>query len=205
MSPFPAYVLSRFLGDGDDDSSEMTHLSVDRNHGAASILIHEAAMSRQLRLVTAAILTRLANTTAYAQGDLLANHATAGNVVPIEANAPRYPGGEGLIKAVRLTKTGSDLTNAQFRVHFFKAAPTVSAGDNGVFGVTNGVARGYMGSVDVTLSQALGDGAFGRAAADLLFDCDKPSQKIYALIEVRGAYTPVSGEVFTLSLETERA
>lgn len=162
-------------------------------------------MSRQLRLVTAAALTRLANVTAYAQGDLLANHATAANVVPIEAVALRYPGGEAIISAVRLTKSGADLTNAQFRVHFFKGVPTVSAGDNGAFAVTNGLARGYIGSVDITMNQALGDGAFGRAAADLLLDADKPSQKIYALIEVRGAYTPVSAEVFTLSLETERA
>lgn len=162
-------------------------------------------MSRQLRLVTAVLLTRLANTTAYAQGDLLANHATAGNVVPIEASTLRYPGGEALIRAVRLTKSGPDLTNAQFRIHFFKAAPAVSAGDNGAFAVTNGVAKGYIGSVDITMGQALGDGAFGRATADLLIDADKPSQKIYALIEVRAAYTPLSAEIFTLSLETERA
>jgi hypothetical protein len=163
-------------------------------------------MSYFLRvLAAAAAMVRPANTTAYAVGDLVANHATAGNVAAIELPAARYPGGEGKVAGVRLSKSNVSLTAAAFRVHLFTAAPSVTNGDNGVFAPTNGIAKGYIGSVDVTIDKALGDGAFGRANAALLFDTDKPSPKLYALIEARDAYTPASAESFTLTLELERS
>lgn len=155
------------------------------------------------RIVKSLAFTRPANTTQYAVGDLLANNVTAGSVVPIALDAARYPGGNGVITAVSLTKSGAVLTDAAFRVHLFTQAPIVSNGDNGVFAVTNGIAKGYLGSVDVTMIAALGDGARGRTEAKILFDTEKPAKGIFALIELLDTYTPVSAESFTLALELD--
>jgi hypothetical protein len=161
-------------------------------------------MSRKYRnLLSTAAMARVADTTQYASGDIVANSATAGSVVPIELKAPLFAGGEGRINAVRLTKSSSSVTAAAFRVHFFRAAPTVTSGDNAALAISNGVAKGYLGSVDVTIGQALGDGAFGRADATIIFETVKPETKIYALIEARGAYTPASAESFKIELELE--
>ena len=148
--------------------------------------------------------TRPANTTQYAANDLLANHATAGNVVPPYVAAARFPGGNGSITGVRLEKSSTVLTDAAFRVHFFTASPTVGNGDNGAFAVIDGQAKGYIGHVDVTMDQALGDGAQGRASCAIQFDTVAPSASIYMLVENLDTYTPASAEIFTIKLELER-
>jgi hypothetical protein len=161
-------------------------------------------MSKFRRRVRASF-ARPANTTAYAANDLVANHATAGTVVPLEFGpGSRYPGGAGAVKGVSIDKSTVSVTDASFRVHLFTKAPTVTNGDNGVFAPADGLAKGYLGSVAVTVDQAVGDGAHGRAACDILFDTDKPASKLYALVEAEAAYTPASGETFGVTLELER-
>jgi hypothetical protein len=156
------------------------------------------------RATKIATFTRPANTTQYASGDLVANNATAGSVVVPHVAAARFPGGNGRVVGVQVTKSDVSVTSAAFRVHFFTAAPTVSAGDNAAFALTNGGAKGYIGHVDVTIDQALGDAAQGRAACDLQFDTAAPSADLYTLLEARGTYTPASAEAFTIELELER-
>lgn len=163
-------------------------------------------MSRKYRnLLCLAALARPADTTAYASGDIVANNAVAGSVTALEFKAPLFAGGEGKICAVRLTKSNASIVNAAFRIHLFRGAPTVTSGDNAALAIGNGLAKGYLGAVDVTVGQALGDGAFGRAASDIIFETVKPETKIYALIEARGAYTPASAESFKVELELEAA
>lgn len=140
--------------------------------------------------------TRPADTTAYASGDLAANSTTAGSVVPMTiSDVGSGPGRPAVIKRVRINKSGTGVTNAVFRVHLFTAAPTVANGDNGAFSATG--AAGYIGQVDVTVGQTFTDGAQGAATADIA----TRAQTLYALLEVRGAYTPANAEVFTLALE----
>lgn len=158
----------------------------------------------KFRATKSVSFTRPANTTAYTADDLVANHGTAGSVVVPHVAAARFPGGNGAIKGVQVTKSDPTLTNAAFRVHFFTAAPTVTNGDNGAFAPTNGHAKGYLGHVDVTLDEAIGDAGMGRAAADLQFDTVAPNADLYMLLEAKGAYTPASAEVFTIELELER-
>ncbi|MES2042589.1 MAG: hypothetical protein V4475_01870 [Pseudomonadota bacterium] len=161
-------------------------------------------MSR-FRRVVSATFARPANTTQYAAADLVANSATAGSVVPLSFDpAARFPGGNGAVKAVRIAKSGVVLTAAAFKLHLFTDAPAVTNGDNGALAPTNGLAKGYLGAVAVTIGTAVGDGAFGRASCDLMFDTTKPSSKLYGLLEVTDVYTPGSAESFTVELELER-
>jgi len=156
------------------------------------------------RKIASASFNRPANVTAYADGDLVANNVTAGQVVAAAIAVARIPGGKGAVKRLRLAKSGTDVTNASFKVHLFTQAPTVANGDNGAFGVTNGLARGYLGSVSVTVDRALGDGAFGAADCDIMFDAAANSSNLFALVAAAGAYTPASAETFTVTLEVER-
>lgn len=145
-------------------------------------------------------ITRPADTTAYASGDLIANSTTAGSVTPLSvADVVNGPGSASIIKRVRLRKSGATITNANIRVHLFTVAPTVGAGDNAAISIATGSA-GYCGFVDVATMQALTDGGCGFVAADIVVT--KPT--IYALLEARAAYTPANAETFTLSLEVAR-
>lgn len=157
------------------------------------------------RATKSASFTRPANTTAYSANDLVANNVTAGSVAALAVDAAaRFPGGNGTIRAVQLEKSTESVTNAQFRVHLFTAAPTSLAGDNAAYDISNGMAKGYLGYVDVTMNQQLGDGAFGRADCDIDFDTVAPANDIYGLVEALAAYTPASAEIFTLKLELDR-
>ena len=145
---------------------------------------------------------RPADAVAYAVGDLVANHAAAANVVPLEVELSHVASGTGLLTALRLNKSSPSLVNAQFRVHLFRMRPTVAGGDNAAF-AANGFASQYLGSVDVTMDVTHSDGASGRALAALRFDCRPGEKTFFALIEARGAYQPVNAEQFRLTAESD--
>jgi hypothetical protein len=147
--------------------------------------------------------TRPANTTPYASGDLVANSTTAGSVVPLEFTNLRNSKQMFWIRRAKLHKSGTSVTNSSFRVHFFREIPaTITNGDNGAFSVS-GVAN-YIGAIDIAIDRAFTDGAAGfgipMTGTELIVK-QSVHKPIYALIEARGAYTPASGEVFTLTLE----
>lgn len=153
--------------------------------------------------LASANFTRPADTTAYASGDLVANSTTAGSVAAMQFTATRIAAGSGMIRRLRLRKSGTSVTNASFRLHLFKAAPgTITNGDNGAFS-TSGVAD-YLGALDVTMDRAFTDGATGHGlpvtGSEINFKLAS-GQTIYGLLEARGAYTPASGETFTADLE----
>lgn len=157
--------------------------------------------------------TRPADTTAYAIGDLVANSTVAGSVVPFTfSGAGRFAQGAGVVSRCRLFKTSTTLTNAQFTVHLFKTSPTVTVGDNaafnvaGVFACNNGL--NYIGKFPITMDTAFSDGANGAATPgantdDMHFKLSAGTS-LFALLEARAAYVPVSGEVFTAILEAEQ-
>lgn len=160
--------------------------------------------SGDVKLISANF-TRPADTTAYASGDLVANSTTAGSVVPLSfAAAARAAGKGGKIVGARLAKSNASLTNASFRLHLFTAAPTtITNGDNGALS-TSGVAD-YIGALDVVVDRAFTDGAFGRSGAPLsgnFLEYVGATTTLYGLLEARGAYTPASGEVFTVTIAT---
>lgn len=144
--------------------------------------------------------TRPADTTAYASGDLVANSTTAGSVVPVLLIPPSASGGPRLLRRIKFAKSGTDLTGASFRIHVYSVLPTISNGDNGAW-LTSGVA-GAVGAMDVTVDRAFTDGAYGIAlpilGTEFTIDASLPT---YALVEARGAYTPVSGEIFSIDAE----
>ena len=152
-------------------------------------------------------ITRPANTTAYASGQLVANSVTAGSVTNLQfSTLARISGGSGVIVGAQIQKSNNSVTNAAFRLHLFNTAPTyTSAGDGSALStVVVASAKGYLGYVDITTMIGFSDVAWGSGAPDNSrgsIPYVATAQIIYGLLEARGAYTPVSGEVFTISLD----
>jgi hypothetical protein len=146
--------------------------------------------------------TRPGDTTAYASGDLVANSTTAGSVVaPVLGigTSAVTTGQQFRIDRIKLAKSTVTTTNAAFRVHLYRTAPTVANGDNGAFS-TSGTAN-YLNSFDITITQAFTDGAAGFVATGANAIVLDSGATIVALVEARGAYAPGNAEVFTLTLE----
>lgn len=165
----------------------------------------------------AASFVRPADATPYAAGDLAANATTAGAVVPVELVGATRATGEAIrVERVRLRKSGPILTNAIFRIHLFRKPPVVSVGDNGVFNAGGVLAladiEGHAGHVDVTmdLAAAVGARGVGVPASGAGITCEAfgvigHETSLWALVEVRGAYVPTSGETFVITLEGARS
>jgi len=151
--------------------------------------------------------SRPADTTAYTIGDLVANSATAGSVVPMVFTTSKLGAGRGVIRRARLFKDNEAVTAASFNLHLFATSPTVTNGDNGALAVDT--SRYFLGTVAVDAST----GAFvtttdlikaAAASPEINFDLTASMQserRIYGLLEARGAYTPASGETFEVTLE----
>lgn len=157
-----------------------------------------------IKTVTA-IFARPANTTAYADGDLVANNATAGSVVPMQFKIRDGRSGNGAVKILRarLAKSQASVTTPNFRLHLFSSSPTVANGDNGA--IVPSVASAYLGSVDLDAGVLTGDGAAGVAALSVPINVtlNSGAQTIFGLLAARAAYTPASGETFRVTLEVE--
>ena len=158
-------------------------------------------------ILTSNTITRPADTTAYASGDLVANSTTAGSVTPFSwSNAVKFPGGPIRIERVRLVKSGTSITSALFRVHLYNQTPaSITNGDNGAW-LTS--IAGYIGAFDITVDRAFTNGADGAGltltSTPMTAKVASGSTTLYALIEARGAYTPASAETFTLLIEGYR-
>jgi hypothetical protein len=151
-----------------------------------------------VRRLPSTSFTRPADTTAYASGDLMANSTTAGSVVPMTFSpVTRGASRSAQIRRVRISKTGTSVTNASVRLHLYNTSTITAAnGDNGAWSTS--AAASYVGSVDVTIDKAMTDGAAGNATCEF----NTGSISLYGLLEARGAYTPASAEVFTVTLES---
>lgn len=150
--------------------------------------------------------SRPSGTTEYTAADLVANDATAANVVPLSWSLVRLSG-NGLIRGARFYKSSVTATAAKFALHLFAASPgTPSNGDNGAFGITT--AANYIDEIAVDMSTGGSPGTaylFKRVGGLAIgVDCGGGDRIIYGLLEVTDAYAPASAEVFKVVLEIER-
>lgn len=151
--------------------------------------------------------TRPANTTQYADADLVANSATAGSVVPLKFQVSGLSSGRGRVRRARLHHSQATNTDSHFSLHLFSADPTSTAptnGDNGAFALAVG-SGSYLGEIAIdgtTLGMVATDGAMHQAApaSPIIYDLDT-GRTLYGLIEAKDTYTPASAEVFTVTIE----
>ena len=153
-----------------------------------------------------ASFTRPTTANSYVSGQLVSNTHSAPSVTTMPIALARHTGTGGKIIGLSLSKSSTNLTNAQFRVHLFKNSPTSIVGDTGTFaGSVNGVASMCIGYFDITMDQMYTDGAKGfLSISEKAFTTISGSSSIYALIETRAAYVGIAGETFSLYLDVDR-
>lgn len=168
-------------------------------------------MASRLRVRYAAIdsvqFARPGDTTAYAAGDIVANSITAGSVVPLSWQIPGNMPYE--IAGILLRKSTAGVTNAQFAMNLFSAAPGFAGGggggDNSVMAtVLTGMAN-WLGVFSGTMLSAGSDGACVelKPVSVALTPYDPLSltgQLLYGVLEARAAYAPGNAETFDARL-----
>lgn len=168
-----------------------------------------AASASAPQIISAPAFTRPNDTTGYADKDLVANSTSNAAVVALAFQVEAKGGGVGRIVGARIQKSTNSVTNAAFRLHLFTETPTfVSAGDNSALSsVVVGIAKGYLGYVDITAMTGLSDVAWGTGAVDssrLIMPYVTQALTLYGFLEAKAAYTPGAQEVFTVSLLIEQ-
>lgn len=156
-----------------------------------------------INIVTSQTITRPADTTAYAAGDLVANSTTAGSVTPFRFYIPRGLGKNLIVKGHRVVKSDqSDVANATFDVWLFASSPTVANGDNGALSADL-VAAGYLGQLAGGAMVAGSDDAIAVVSAaetGWAYHYLGAADSIYGLLEATAAYSPANAETFYVSL-----
>lgn len=157
------------------------------------------------KVFTGQTVTRPADTTTYAAGDLVANSTTAGSVTYPTIQITNYTDQTVKLTRMRLRKSGTTINLGMFRVHLYRTQPTVANGDNGAW-LTNNVAN-YVGSFDVTMSRAMNDGSIGigvpTEGTNIVTPPVSGGTTLFYLIEARAAYVPALSEVFTPVIEVD--
>lgn len=151
--------------------------------------------------VVKSTLTRPANTTAYAQNDLIADNTTAGSIVVPSLKVPR----NGMImRRVRLhTDKTSGMGSFAGLIEFWTAAPTFTNGDNGAYAVATG-ADNWIGVVTTATMTQVADGAYAAGSAPTTGDeiLLRSGDLYWSLKESDSSgFTPASGQTFTLYAE----
>ena len=149
-------------------------------------------------------ITRPSNTTAYTAGDVVGD--TGGSAI-LTLSSIGPSGGFILIQSAALIFSDSTVPSGMgaFRVHFFNASPTAIA-DNAPFDLTSGQRSLYMGYIDLSAPQDLGSTIYTQVDyPGRLIKLAADSTTLFAEIETRGAYTPVSASTVELRVSTLEA
>ena len=149
-------------------------------------------------------ITRPNNTTAYTAGDVVGD--TGGSAILTLANVGPN-GGYVLIQSAALIFSDSSVPSGMgaFRVHLYNASPTAIA-DNAVFDLVSGDRASYMGFIEFAAPQDLGSTIYTQVDyPGRLIKLAAASSTLYAEIETRGAYTPVSASTVELRVSTLEA
>lgn len=147
-------------------------------------------------------LTRPANTTAYAQNDLIASNTSSGSIVVPSID---LPGTGGLLRRVRLyTDKTSGMGAFQGFVEFWSAAPTFTNGDNGAYAVATGADK-WLGSSTLAVMTQVADGGYAAGVPTTGNEIGfvvGGGDLYWSLKEADGSgFTPASGQTFTLVAE----
>ena len=175
-------------------------------------------------------ITRPADTTAYAAGDMVTDTTTAASVVPLRFPACRTDNGSGIFTGARMIKSSDTTTNASFRLWLFGATPFAAGSfpaDNAAITFTYASMARFLGYIDFTTfidagSMAVAEGLMGRSVAPFskrfvgdtsVVSTDAPnlsgiqpvpaSRILFGMLEARAAYTPTSGEQFRIWLDVQ--
>ena len=147
-------------------------------------------------------ITRPANTTAYAADDAISD-TSADNLYNFN-NAARSPGGSGTIDKCVIVDSADAATRPDLELWLFNTPPAKTT-DNSAWAVSDTELNFLTGIIvlpagDFKRGAASGNLAQMQANLGIPFVCRPSSTSLYGQLVVRNAYTPASGEIFTITL-----
>lgn len=152
------------------------------------------------------VLTRFANTTAYAgtsaTPQLIASSTTAGSVVVPSFAIANAAGGAAIPRVTLNTNSTTGWGGVSIIITTWRAAPTYTNGDGGTYAVATGSAS-RLAQYSCTLTQ-MGDGASCQAAPLV---GTAPATKlasgtsIFWDLQIQSSATPISAQTFTLTAD----
>lgn len=151
-------------------------------------------------------VTRPADTEQYAAGDVIANSTSTPAVITFSGCA-RINGGTGIIVGAQLIDSANQTVKPALELWLFDTTVTPD-NDNAVFTPTDAELLTLVGIIQFS-TWFVGDataGAGGNVASlavlsnHLVFDCGTATTALYGVLVARNAYTPVSGEIFSVRL-----
>jgi hypothetical protein len=158
-----------------------------------------------------ATLTRPANATAYAAGDIIANSDTA-PTVNVLAGAALSNGRGGKINALILIDSSNPVTPGDFELWLLNAAHTAT-NDNAAWAPSDAEAETVEAIISLPGSGSIAGNAGSAAAGNRIyqikdinkdFRCAAASKNLWWVLIARNAHAAVSGEKFTLKLDIEQ-
>lgn len=150
-------------------------------------------------------LTRLANTTPYTSGDEVSDIASASAHPFIFAGAARVNNGSGWITKVKLGSSDPLNIGAAYRIFIFDTAPTM-VGDNLAYALLNSefaIRETYIDIGPMITSVGAG-GSYIDVDTRKRYVCAVADTKLYGILTIQGAYTPLSAGTFQVELTLER-
>lgn len=156
--------------------------------------------------IVSASYTRPANTTQYASGDTISDSATV-LTFDLGLNDITQNGTTGIIVQAILTDSAYQSTSLDAELLLFSVAPTAPT-DNAACAITDAelaylVARLRFSTV-VAVNPTSGAGGncfYVSSQENEIFECASDDDALYGVLIARNAYTPVSGEIFSVKLK----
>ena len=146
---------------------------------------------------TTATITRPSNTTAYTAGDVVGD--TGGSAI-ISLTSAGPTAGFVIIQSISLVFSDSVVPAGMsaFRLHLYSASPTAIA-DNAAFDLVSGERATYMGFIDLPTPADFGSTLYTQTDyPGRLIKLGAASTTLFAELETRGAYTPVSASTVAI-------
>ena len=148
---------------------------------------------------TTATITRPSNATAYTAGDVVGD--TGGSAI-ISLTAAGPSAGFVIIQSISLVFSDSAVPSGMgaFRLHLYSASPTAIA-DNAAFDLLSGDRATYVGFIDLPTPSDFGSTLYTQTDyPGRLIKLGAASTTLFAEIETRGAYTPVSASTVSIRM-----
>ncbi len=151
--------------------------------------------------------SRPANTTAYADGDGMSDNATAGSATVLEFdNVAVAEYGSGTVVSAMLFSSANKSTKLEADLHLFDTEPG-ALGDNAAADLTDAEALTCIGTIpfdtwhETNATADAGGNCHSLGNKGVFpFVCTGTTQ-LWGVLIARNAYTPVSGETFTVRLQ----
>jgi len=151
------------------------------------------------------VVTRPADTTAYAVADVLSDSASSPTILTFAAVA-RTNGALGYVLGGTMVTSTAAATAAMVRLLLFNTAPT-AVNDNAALSLTDAHALLCIGWLTFDVWQTTANNRIYMARLEgqaPQFDCAAASDDIYAIPVLQNAYTPGSEEIFTFALHVSQ-